>query len=170
MKCLVCGNEVKAQRCPVCGFPVFHVVAGKNTPEDDATMQKMVAEYRKKKLSGISVGIHVYSYRMRESSLELSEESEIELASSFEQLSAGDIIWYKESFAWIEDDTLELTTVIRRAEGVAQKKVLVKAPKGDGLWKVGVRMEEGLSFCILVGNPREYESSGEISLLETVAS
>ena len=167
MKCYACGSEKiesSMSQCPECAFPVM-TVAG-DTAQFETMMKQMAEEYRGKKIGGSALGLLTYQYAMKNDHLVLDKESETALSVDVTKMTPGQIWWDKTDFARVDaGEPLSLTLSVKKDGKVRNVTASVKAPAGEGFWHVGIRMQTGFCFSVLVGNEKNFAESGRISLV-----
>ncbi|MDO5538808.1 MAG: hypothetical protein Q4F83_01870 [Eubacteriales bacterium] len=165
MKCYVCGKEnlnAALSRCPQCGFPMLRTVGGEQAQDE---IQKMVRDYQEKYFGNAKISVTSYSYEIQESNLKLREKFMTVLAERYLDLDKGEISWSEQSFAGIDEgENFVLKVLIEVNEKKVQKEISMTASKTKSLWKIGVLPEDGISFCIVVGEKENYARSERISL------
>lgn len=165
VRCASCQANVEEGRakCAVCGFPVLQSVLGNR--EEMENMKKMAAEYRKKKLQGIRIGITVYGYAMEGEELKLDKTEEIFLAQA-EELTLGEPIWCAKDFARIDgNETVPMHVGVKKANGEEEFHDLkIKFPRIEGFCHVGIEMKEGFRAEMLLGSGDSFERSEDFAL------
>ncbi|MDO4614782.1 MAG: hypothetical protein Q4B15_04045 [Lachnospiraceae bacterium] len=165
MKCLVCGRTVAEgeSKCGFCGFPVILI-----TGEDEGTkkaLEEKALEWRKKLLSGISIGTQIFGYEVKNEEYQLKETKTLNLAN-LPDLKVGVPSWCGELFGFLEEDrTLDLQIVIVNNGNFSNRNISIPLPGVFTEMQVGVLLNEDLSITILGGRPDYYGYSEPIGVL-----
>ena len=62
MKCLVCGKEHNAQKCPLCGFPVVHIMT--NDKEGLKALRPTIEAHRAEFAKKMMLSLLIYDYEV----------------------------------------------------------------------------------------------------------
>lgn len=162
MKCAVCGYEkIEKGRgvCPVCKFPVLYMAT-----DNDEKVKELIFEYKKKNLNNIRIYLNTYQYKMEEDNLVLGNIESIRLAVG-DELKKGQIQWYNQKFARVDEKILELSIKVNKFSLESEEKIVqINTPEIEGLWKVGIVLSDEFKVQIVVGNEKNYKKSEEIEL------
>lgn len=163
MKCIICAVESKELSCPGCGFVRPRFVGDPDKYEE--MLKGMAEEYAESQGLDAKIGLTVYTYRMTEGQLSEDERQELILVENYLEARIGRILWNQREFARIDPGTsVTLTGFLQKSGRKKTWEVTVKAPDAEGLWRVGIRREEGLRFRLLVGNDRSVVESESLSV------
>ncbi len=164
-KCYACYamNDDKAAVCSKCKF-VFPRIVG-NPAKIEPIIRQAAEEYRKNHMIGVKIGMTVYSYELINDELQETGKNDVILVEDISKEIPGNIVWGEDEYAGIdagEEITLSVFTVISDTRKVYE--LTVTAPETEGLWKVGVCVEEGFAFRIVIGTPSSYTETKTVSL------
>lgn len=163
MKCIICAVESRELSCPGCGFVRPGFVG--NYDKYEEILKGLAEKYAESQGLDAKIVLTVYTYRMTEGQLSESEKEELILAENYLEAKIGRILWGQREFARIDPGTpVTLTGFLQKSGRKKPWKVTVTAPDTEGLWKVGIRREEGLRFRIRVGNDRSAVESESLSI------
>ncbi len=167
MKCHACGNtriDAAMGRCPLCGFPLMHMVGDGADPE--GMLRKLSGEYREQKLSEITLGFLTYSHEMRAGRLVRSGVRERAFSVRACDLPVGEIVWEDGDFARIDEgEAITVTLVIGEGEAGRQVELSMEAPDTEGFWHVGLLAEPGFAVRVAVGDSKACCRSEAVPLL-----
>lgn len=167
MKCRACASKLEDStlgRCPVCGFPLIHMVGEGETQEE--TLDKLSREYREMKLGAVRLGYLTYSHRMKEGRLIQDAVHERSFSVRACDLPLGETVWEEKDFARIESGEEITLTLVIEEDGVKRKRELrMLAPDSEGLWHVGLMAEPGFAVRIAVGDGKSGGCSEAVPLL-----
>ena len=170
MKCMVCGKDgldAMLDECPRCHFEFMRQGGKKDDPAFLQAVKQMAEEYEEELKETIGVGLVAYSYEEKDGKLTLNSEKNVTLVEKATDIPKEGIFWFPENFARVESDTpLQLRVFISDEEGKRYEDVSVPVPAEKGLWQVGCKAEEYMSFRLVLGTPAGYSQSESVSLLK----
>lgn len=161
MKCYVCGTEIESFECPRCGF--IHPRMIGDSGRYEAMLKGLAEEYRKSLQIGTKIGMMQYHYKLTDGRLEESGRTELMLTEDYGTLEKGTIVWNSQAFGRLDEG--ELIVIFGFTVSGEERKywqTSFPAPRTEGLWRVGIRAEEG-GFRILVGDETRYGESEILS-------
>lgn len=165
-KCYACYamNDDKATVCSKCKFSFPHIVG--DPKKFEPILMKAAAEYRKKNMIGVQIGMVTYSYELVDEELQESGQTDVLLVEDISSAKPGDIFWGTEEYARIDaGEEITLSVFVKILDTKKDYELTVVSPETDGLWKIGVKMEEGFSFRVLVGTESSYAQTDTVSVM-----
>lgn len=167
VRCLLCNKSINPDiaKCPVCGFRVIHTTY-KNNEINNNVFKQIKIDYLEYKLSGISVGLKVYDYAVTENDVTIIAENDIILCEC-KNLRPNEITWFNDIFEEIISDRKFALCVFVKKQNESNRvfKVDIMPNRNISHSKIGVILDNGLTFRIVIGKENDYISSRAIQLL-----
>lgn len=165
--CVVCGNALDGQKCPICGCYDPEQIGLREEVQKRAYLEKQRRYY----LEQHPVWVDIIGYEYEEVGGEIRlKDPKGKILQSFavNELLRRETVPGEHPVCWqmqcpcaqIEpgEESLEEITVsfCMRTDGIAAvqtgvQEISVLAPKTEGLWYVGLQLEDGLFFSLCVG-------------------
>lgn len=165
--CVVCGNVLEGQKCPVCGCYDPDQIGLR----EEGTRRDVLEKQRQYYLKHHPVWVDIIGYEYEEADGEIRlKDPNGKVLQSFavNELLEQETVPGEHPVCWqmqcpyaqieLEDGRPEEITVsfCLRTDGNAPvltgtQETSLPAPKADGLWYVGLQLEDGLFFHICVG-------------------
>lgn len=161
MECNCCHAAVAegVAKCPSCGFPVL--AAGDGSPE----YNRILTEFRSKRLSQIIIEMQVYSYEVSSSGVSEAGSAwhTVGLASA---LKAGEVVWSDLDCEALPSDR-SFTVRLRIRNGGTQREQAVTFSPGRTVSRscIGLAGEDVFTFRLAVGSKEDYILSDTIRML-----
>lgn len=165
MKCLACGKEASGSVCKHCQFPVIEIVGNSAAEVDEsiANIQAHAQRHREEYLEDLRIG--VMTYKWKEAYGRLVEDFHVPVYfAKGSDLRNGEV-WYPEQFAAIPNaQTMTVKMVIMKGASESETDVQLPNPAGQGLQKVGFRLDDQLQVRMLLKNESGQSESQPISV------
>lgn len=163
MTCKLCHTEYQGTSCPYCGLPALGEL-------DGGGADKFCEEYRQKLVSRLdSLQALVYRYEQTDEGVKESEETALlaDLRQADRQM-----VWSEAEFLRLEPDDLEsgeqlVLTLKVMGQGFERAfTASLPLPNTEGLWRVGVRLEQEMTLTLAVGTPDQHSTVKDIRFLQ----
>lgn len=164
-KCYVCHSimDDKASVCSKCKFKIPKIVG--NPAKVEAILMQAAAEYRKLHMIGGQIGMVTYSYELVEDELQETGHTDIVLVNDISEANPGDIIWGEQEYARIDaGEEIAVSVFTKAGDTRKDHELTIITPQTDGLWKIGVQVEDGFSFRILIGTAASHAKTASVSM------
>lgn len=162
VKCICCGSERddSDNMCPVCGMP--RLFGADVTPEQKA---KAVSENKRKYLGNTGIYLTEHLYDVTENGIVEAGTRSVLIARPSE-LELGEISWMPESYEAVPSDR-EFCLELEVEKGSQRSRVEVTIAPGRVLShkKLGVKLTEGFTFRMVVGDENDQVESAALELL-----
>jgi len=165
-KCYVCHSVMddKASVCSKCKFKIPKIIG--DPAKFEPILMQAAAEYRKLHMIGGQIGMVTYSYELVDDELQETGHKDVVLVKDISEMNPGDIIWGEQEYARIDaGETITLSIFTKAGDSRKNHELTVISPQTDGLWKIGVQVEEGFSFRILIGTAASHAKTASVSMI-----
>lgn len=164
MKCLACGAELNSgvSVCPICSYHA--ILSSVNTDEAKKILKEKGKNYRYKKVENADIKIKTYSYKEKNGEIVLDKEEYLPI-DGWEKSDINGIHWCTYEFARVER-AFDMTVLVKKCDGSEKEHtVQLQCPGTEELWKIAVKLVEGMKVKLLVGNEKKYVESMAIDLI-----
>ena len=164
MKCIVCGKEYEAAKCPRCHFDYIQV-SDQAPAEVLQSLKQMVENYRQQFFTEVRLQIPIYYWKDQNGNV---VEDRMELLYLGNAAGLKETVWVEQKFARIPDEKELPITVRISAKGDSWEKTLsVPNLQQPELQQIGATVDKEGNLKLLLrnetGKPTE---SATVSLFE----
>ena len=161
MKCIVCGKEHEADKCPVCNFPKIEFPAD---PERGLqAMKPAIDAYRDDFLGQVSIGVIAYQWKDDNGVIAMDRMERIPLGTG-KELREG-TKWLPEKFARIPDEEKLQVILLIQVNGKGEERsVSIPNLMEAELQELGASVDGDLNLQLLLRNSSGSTQSEKIPL------
>lgn len=163
MKCYCCHTDFddRLSKCPCCGFPVFFLPDG--TQISEAELESEVSAYRKERAGTVEISIARYFWKENWGRMVLDRKQYTKIADGSQLMREG-VVWLDQVFARTVS-TPSVFIEYKLGPTAAEQKIAIDIPRDVSFWRLGVALDENMTFRFLLGSQVETKQSEPIALI-----